>query len=173
MTILEPGESTRFLSVKIGFSHPNPPFFSLREPSRALARLRRRSIPVVASVHTLLFLIWGLSDTLYHFFSHSREGKASRGICELNQVCSGCCVTCVEDGKKEDVLKALKIIFAAVPFVSPPRLRTYNIREPRIPACEGDGLTHVRINRETPPRGFNLRYVLPRQRASRFGCFRQ
>ena len=69
MTILEPGESTRFFSVKIGFSHPNPPFFSLREPSRALARLRRRSIPVVASVHTLLFLIWGLSDTLYHFFS--------------------------------------------------------------------------------------------------------
>ena len=69
VTILEPGESTRFLGVKIGFSHPNPPFFSLREPSRALARLRRRSIPVVASVHTLLFLIWGLSDTLYHFFS--------------------------------------------------------------------------------------------------------
>ena len=33
MTILRtPGESTRFFSVKIGFSHPNPPFFSLREP---------------------------------------------------------------------------------------------------------------------------------------------
>ena len=67
---MEPGESTRFLGVKIGFSHPNPPFFSLREPSRALARLRRRSIPVVASVHTPKFLIPHRSGTLFHFFSH-------------------------------------------------------------------------------------------------------
>ena len=33
---------------------------------------------------------------------NSREGKASRDICEVNQVCSGCCVVscvvmCVED----------------------------------------------------------------------------
>ena len=56
-------------SVKIGFSHPNPPFLSLREPSRALARLRRRSIPVVASVHTPKFLIPHGSGTLFHFLS--------------------------------------------------------------------------------------------------------
>ena len=66
---MEPGESTRLISVKIGFSHPNPPFDSLREPSRALARLRRRSIPVVASVHTPKFLIPHGSGTLFYFLS--------------------------------------------------------------------------------------------------------